>query len=305
MKLNKNTLKKLIQEVVSEHKKETWILTEATEWTQYGRIMDLFSGEVGSVDQIVIMSAMNPHAQEIPDEQNDLRNAAFLKDLKSGGYGYRVIEGMYEQAETSYIIPHMSAKMATQLCYKYAQESFVYSVRQDPAPNPDDAIVHQMCYVNFTEKAQDPNFPMEQYGPVYSVPAGASHTVKEQTTDLNDFAKMADAPDYYSAVPSKGPKKGPKFSMDFDFEKGRKGNITSPMANPRSPKYQRMEETYISIKLKDVPNTPEAKKLMESINDRSKRVNESNRVGSSRWRERLRMIGEKKKLAEMIKKNDE
>ena len=78
MKLNKDRLKKLIQEVVNERKKETWLLTEATEWTQYGRIMDLFSGEVGSVDQVVIMSAMNPHAQEIPDEQNDLRNTAFL-----------------------------------------------------------------------------------------------------------------------------------------------------------------------------------------------------------------------------------
>ncbi len=70
MKLNKEALKKLIAEVVKEKQGSTWILTEATQWSQYGRIMDLFTGEVGSVDQVVIMSPMNPHAKkDYPDEK--------------------------------------------------------------------------------------------------------------------------------------------------------------------------------------------------------------------------------------------
>ena len=304
MKLNKEMLKKLITEVIKEKQEDTWVLTEATQWSQYGRIMDLFTGEVGSVDQVVIMSPMNPHAKKsFPAEQNQARKKAFIADLKTAGFGYRFIEGKYGDPEDSYIIPHMSADEAVFYCYKYAQESFVYSVKQDPAPTPEDKVVHQMCYVDFGETVQDPNYPVEQYGEMYIVPSNPSYTVGQQTTDMNDFSKMAGQQNYYSAVPSKGPKAGPKFSMDFDFAAGNKGNITSPMSNPKNTKY--MRETYISIKESDVPNTPEAKKLVETINERSKKINDKNRMGSSRWRHRGMMLGEKKKLAEMVKDNNE
>ena len=302
MRLTSEKLKSLIQEVITEKKKSSMILTEATQWSQYNRIMDMFSGEVGSVDQIVIMSPMNPHAKAISAEQNEKRKEAFLEDMKRAGFGYRMIEGMYGGPEDSYIIPHMSAKEATFYCYKYAQESFVYSVRQDPAPSPEDAILHQMCYINFQDPQQDPNYPEDIYGQMYIVPEGASHTVGEETTDMNDFSQMAGATDYYSSVPKKGSKVGPKFSMDFDFESGKKGKITKPMSSPRSPKYPRLEETYISIKESEIPNTTEAKKLVESINARAVKINEKDRIGSSRWRERLKMNGEKKKLLDLIKR---
>jgi len=304
MKLNKETLKRMITEVIGERKKETWLLSEATQWSQYGRIMDLFTGEVGSVDQVVIMSPMNPHAKKnFPAEQNQARKAAFIADMNTAGFGYRFIQGKYGDPEDSYIIPHMSAEEAVFYCYKYAQESFVYSVRQDPAPTPQDKILHQMCYVDFGETQQDPNYPIEQYGEMYIVPPSPSYTVGQQTTDMNDFSKMAGKQNFYSAVPSKGEKAGPKFSMDFDFEAGNKGKITSPMSNPRNPKY--MRETYISIKESDVPNTPEAKKLVETINERSNKINDGDRMGSSRWRHRKMMLGEKKKLVEMIKNNND
>jgi hypothetical protein len=307
MKLTAKKLKSLIREVVDEKAKDSMILTEATQWSQYNRIMDLFSGEVGSVDQVVIMSPMNPHAKVISQDKeenriaNEKRKEAFLEDLKRAGFGYRFIEGMYGDPEDSYIIPHMSANEATFYCYKYAQESFVYSVRQDPVPSPDDVILHQMCYINFKDPQQDPNYPEEIYGKMYVVPDSATHTVGEETTDMNDFSKMASASNFYSAVPKKGPKAGPKFSMDFDFDTGKKGNIGKPMSNPRNPKYPRLDETYISIKESDIPNTKEAKQLVESIKDRAFKINEKDRIGSSRWRERLKMNGEKKKLLKLIK----
>lgn len=303
MKLTKEKLEALIKQVIKENKEPSMILTEATQWSQYNRIMDIFSGEVGSVDQIVIMSPMNPHAKAISAEQNQKRKEAFLEDLKRAGFGFRMIEGMYGGPEDSYIIPHMSAQEATFYCYKYAQESFVYSVRQDPVPSPDDVVLHQLCYINFQDPKQDPNYPVEIYGQMYIVPDNASHTVGEETTDMSDFSQMAGASDYYSSVPKKGSKVGPKFSMDFDFETGKKGNITSPMSNPRSPKYPRLEETYISIKETDIPNTKEAKQLVESINERAVKINEKDRIGSSRWRERLKMNGEKKKLLDLIKRH--
>ena len=302
MKLTAKKLKSLIEEVISENRRSSVILSEATQWSQYNRIMDIFSGEVGSVDQVVIMSPMNPHAKAISAEQNEKRKEAFLEDMKRAGFGFRMIEGMYGGPEDSYIIPHMSADEATFYCYKYAQESFVYSVRQDPVPSPDDPVVHQMCYIDFKEPQQDPNYPEDIYGKMYVVPDSASHTVGEETTDMNDFSQMAGATNYYSSVPKKGPKAGPKFSMDFDFAAGKKGNITKPMSDPRNPKYPRLEETYISIKESDIPNTTEAKRLVESINARAAKINEKDRIGSSRWRERLKMNGEKQKLLKLVKR---
>lgn len=302
MKLTAGKLKSLIEEVISENRRSSMILSEATQWSQYNRIMDIFSGEVGSVDQVVIMSPMNPHAKAISAEQNEKRKEAFLEDMKRAGFGFRMIEGMYGGPEDSYIIPHMSADEATFYCYKYAQESFVYSVRQDPVPSPDDPVVHQMCYIDFKEPQQDPNYPEDIYGKMYVVPDSASHTVGEETTDMNDFSQMAGATNYYSSVPKKGPKAGPKFSMDFDFAAGKKGNITKPMSDPRNPKYPRLEETYISIKESDIPNTTEAKRLVESINARAAKINEKDRIGSSRWRERLKMNGEKQKLLKLVKR---
>lgn len=302
MKLTAKKLKTLIEEVISENRRSSAILSEATQWSEYNRIMDIFSGEVGSVDQVVIMSPMNPHAKAISAEQNEKRKEAFLEDMKRAGFGFRMIEGMYGGPEDSYIIPHMSADEATFYCYKYAQESFVYSVRQDPVPSPDDSVVHQMCYIDFKEPQQDPNYPEDIYGKMYVVPDSASHTVGEETTDMNDFSQMAGATNYYSSVPKKGPKAGPKFSMDFDFAAGKKGNITKPMSDPRNPKYPRLEETYISIKESDIPNTTEAKRLVESINARAAKINEKDRIGSSRWRERLKMNGEKQKLLKLVKR---
>ena len=302
MKLTKEKLQELIKQVVSESKKPSMLLSEATQWSQYNRVMDLFSGEVGSVDQIVIMSPMNPHAKIIDAELNEKRKEAFVEDMDRAGFGYRFIEGMYGGPEDSYIIPHMSANEATFYCYKYAQEAFTYSVRQDPVPSPDDTILHQMCYVKFGKKQQDPNYPEEIYGQIYVVPNDATYTVGEETTDMNDFSKMATASNYYSAIPTKGPKSGPKFSMDFDFATGKKGNITSPMSDPRNPKFPRLEETYLSIKETEIPNTSEAKQLVESIKNRAFKINEKDRIGSSKWRERLKMNGEKKKLLDIIKR---
>jgi hypothetical protein len=302
MKLSAGKLKSLIQEVIAENKKPSMVLSEATQWSQYNRIMDLFTGEVGSVDQVVIMSPMNPHAKSISAEQNEKRKEAFLEDMKRAGFGFRMIEGMYGGPEDSYIIPHMSANEATFYCYKYAQESFVYSVRQDPVPTPDDVVLHQMCYIQFDGPQQDPNYPEDIYGKMYVVPDNASHTIGEETTDMNDFSQMAGATNYYSSVPKKGPKEGPKFSMDFDFGTGKKGNITKPMSGARNPKYPRLEETYISIKESEIPNTKEAKQLVESIKSRAFKINEKDRIGSSRWRERLKMNGEKQKLLNLIKR---
>jgi hypothetical protein len=110
--MNKEQLKKMIQEVILENRQKTVLLSsplnEATAWTQYGRVMDMFTGDVESVDQIVIMTPENPHAKPLTAKQNAARVKVFKQEMASAGYGYRKVEGMYEGPEDSFVIPHMS-----------------------------------------------------------------------------------------------------------------------------------------------------------------------------------------------------
>ena len=69
-------------------------LVEATQWTQYQRMIDMLKGDVESVNEISILTPENPHAKPTPDV-NAARTDLFFKIMKGGGYGYRKIDGMY------------------------------------------------------------------------------------------------------------------------------------------------------------------------------------------------------------------
>ena len=124
-------------------------LAEATQWSQYQRVMDMLRGDVDAVDEISILTPENPHAKkDYPQEQNDARTELFLGMMSSAGFGYRQIDGMYDNAEVSYVVPHMSIDEAAKYSYMFEQESFVYSVKQD-AEKP---MLHQLIVIDGYEK---------------------------------------------------------------------------------------------------------------------------------------------------------
>ena len=71
MKVTRETLKNIIKEV----------LTEATQETEYQRIMNMLRGGVESVDQMAILTPENPKAQKISPQQNAARAEEFEKEL--------------------------------------------------------------------------------------------------------------------------------------------------------------------------------------------------------------------------------
>ena len=65
----------------------------------------MLRGGVESVDQMAILTPENPKAQKISPQQNAARAEEFEKELAAAGYGFRIVSGMYENPEDSYLVP--------------------------------------------------------------------------------------------------------------------------------------------------------------------------------------------------------
>ena len=281
-------------------------LVEATQWTQYQRMTDMLKGNIDAVDEISVLTPENPHAKPTP-EVNEARTELFLELLSGAGFGYRKIDGMYGGPETSYVVPHMSKEEAARFSYMFGQESFVYSVKQDA----EEPMLHQLIMIEGYDAAtQDPEYDLEQYGVLYSIPASVGTSVDVESNDLVEFGELMGEKDFYSSVPDKKytdpdtgeevTKKGPRFKMDFYPDEPKQVVRGEPVSPPGSgPRYMR-EGTYLFVNPNDVPVTKESKKLLENIRKRSKLIKQKDRTGKSRYHHRKMIIQEKKKLLKIM-----
>ena len=299
MKLTAKTLKGMIVQV----------LKEGTQQTAYNRIMSTLQGDVESIDQVTILTPSNPNAQQIPQEQNDARAEEFEKELAAAGYGFRIVSGMYEGPEDSYMIPHMTLEDAKKFAYKYGQQSFIHSSRGE------EGMKHNLEYPDFSDSELDSTYDESTYGPVFNVPPQVNIKSSVPATDILGHDQMAQASDYYSHVPDKswdakvkggkereaGSKAGKRFSIDFDFDQTAMDGYEAE-DDLRDPRYVR-EAKYIIVRKSDVPNTMKARKLVETIRELSNQIVENNRLGSSKYYSRLRMRGLKNQLAELVKRS--
>ena len=280
-------------------------IVEATQWTQYQRMTDMLKGNIDAVDEISVLTPENPHAKPTP-EVNEARTELFLGLLSNAGFGYRKIDGMYGGPETSYVVPHMSKEEAARFSYMFGQESFVYSVKQDA----EEPMLHQLIMIEGYDAAtQDPEYDLEQYGVLYSIPANVATSVDVESNDLVEFGDLMGEKDFFSSVPDKKytdpetgqpvTKKGPRFKMDFYPDEPKKIVKGKPVSTPGSgPKY--MRESYLIIDKNKIPNTKECKKLLENIEKRTKLIKQKNRTGKSKYHHRNMIIQEKAKLKKIM-----
>lgn len=83
-------------------------------------------GERPTIKQFVIITSENPMGKQISKKENKERLINLKADLKSDGFGYRAIKGMYETLENSVFIPNMTIKKGKEIASKYEQESFIF-----------------------------------------------------------------------------------------------------------------------------------------------------------------------------------
>lgn len=86
-----------------------------------------------------MLTAENPNAQQLSEEENTIKNKEAEKWLNEKGYTFIPIEGMYEQKENSFLVPELTFEDAVEFANNFSQESVATNeglVYQDGTFNP-------------------------------------------------------------------------------------------------------------------------------------------------------------------------
>jgi len=163
MKLTKDKLRSLIQEVVTEKRKNSIILSESMEQPPmeeeglptsptFERIMNILLGQEPSVRTVVIMSGQNPMAEETDSAKNGMLAKKLEAALSSMGLEFIPIGGKFSgHDEDSVVILNPTREQAQQLNRSFKQWGYVWG--QD-MPN------FQMIKINHDQpqgEEMDPN----------------------------------------------------------------------------------------------------------------------------------------------------
>jgi ribosomal protein S18 acetylase RimI-like enzyme len=99
--------------------------------------IDVLSKELGG--EFGLLTAENPMAQPLTEEENKQLNQKAKEWLTSKGYNPRRITGKYNQAENSFFVPNLTKQDAIEFAKQFNQESVAHSdglVYQDGSMNP-------------------------------------------------------------------------------------------------------------------------------------------------------------------------
>jgi hypothetical protein len=173
MKLTKDSLKKLIKQVVKENKRPSMLLSEVEMDPDYGRIAAMFSSQSpdGGPRELAMMTSQNPRAQTAGTaEGNRSLLDSLKKDLDEEGYDYMEVGGRYGGPEESlFIINNGRKSLKHAVIYygkKYEQQAVVvgekiYRSKVDPS-KPQVYYKWDMLYLE-PEDASQPRWPEEKY----------------------------------------------------------------------------------------------------------------------------------------------
>lgn len=101
-----------------------------------------------------LLTAENPMAQPLTEEENVQLNQKAEEWLKSRGYNPRRVTGKYDQAENSFFVPNLTFNDAVEFANQFNQEAVAHS----------EGLVYQDGTINPRVKQED-NFSFESYSP--------------------------------------------------------------------------------------------------------------------------------------------
>ena len=137
MKLNKETLRSMIKEVIEEGSKRSMIL-EGPQHEGRGRgqkpggnkrVMGIIGPEQPDIKQFGIMTSENPMGQESSSFDNERRLKRLQAVLKKEGYAFEDIKGrFFNNDENSLVIPNIDMRTLSNLASHedWPQHSFIY-----------------------------------------------------------------------------------------------------------------------------------------------------------------------------------
>ena len=136
MKLTKEALRSLIQEVAKEKIKNSMLLSEQIDEAQsdemsqerdsYDEIIDILEGRNSSVSTIGIMSGQNPMAKPAPPDVNARLDFELKQNLMDIGLKFIPIGGMFGGPEDSVLILNRTRDQMHDLNRKYQQWGYVW-----------------------------------------------------------------------------------------------------------------------------------------------------------------------------------
>lgn len=158
-----NELRKAIRQII----RETY-MDEAG----FPRAMQLMRGNVDAVDRVVIITAANPMARKQSNNVNDLKMQELYSDLKSLGYGFIKMKGLYGYPEPSVLVNGMSKGEGLKLARKYKQQSYIFGYRKQ-LDDESSVMVYELIYPwdsgsNMTSRMTISNSDVQDFDDFYS-----------------------------------------------------------------------------------------------------------------------------------------
>ena len=152
MKLTKEVLKNLIQEVVNERNGDSIILTEAARESKYDRIISALEGRKPEIKTVGMMSAQNPMVKAVSPEENARRKKALEVTLKQKGLKFERIGAEFGgHPEQSVLILNPSQFEMDNLCRMFQQWGFVWGERY-PMNKDQDFMGFTMYMIDYDKE---------------------------------------------------------------------------------------------------------------------------------------------------------
>ena len=225
------------------------------------RVHRMLLGMVPQVDEVGIMTAWNPNSEQLPRDENNQRNKELFRDLKAAGYGPIKIKGKFGNFERSFLIPNMTKSNVVEMGQQYGQDAVIWGAKSE-----DDQGSVKMIF-QYLEDGQ-----VQDARDVVLV---GKHEHAE-----GDAEDVQAKEDYYSE------KAGRKFVIPF-FDENWEFELETDGIN--------------EILLKEnIPDATLAKKLLQKIEERKKKLAVPNASKKYYWHHRCIMRENVRKLKKLV-----
>ena len=151
MKLTREVIKQMVNEVLMENQQPSMLLTEREKKPKYDRIIAALEGKSEGIDSVGLMSGQNPMAQAVSQQQNTELKGNLEERIAEMGLEMIRIGGVFaHNPEQSAMILNPTEDQMEVLSREFEQQAFVYGEKYPIDPERDFMIfkIYDIDYDN-------------------------------------------------------------------------------------------------------------------------------------------------------------